>query len=81
VGNWLKNIENHASPEVVLCLIATKSDVSDFAVSVEEGENLAKNHNMLFFLTSSRLGTNIREAFAAIAKEALIKLENSSSTP
>jgi hypothetical protein len=36
---------------------------------------------MLFFLTSSRLGTNIREAFAAIAKEALIKLESISSTP
>lgn len=41
VENWLKQIENHASSEVVLCLIATKSDINDYAVSPQEGEELA----------------------------------------
>jgi len=80
VTNWLTNIENQASPSVVLCLIATKSDVPDFAVRNEDGENLAKNHNMLFFSTSSLLGTNIKEAFAEIAKEVMKRLKIISST-
>jgi len=41
VGGWLRQIENHANPEVVLCLVATKSDIKDIAVSPEEGEQLA----------------------------------------
>jgi GTPase SAR1 family protein len=76
VGGWLRQIENHANPEVVLCLVATKSDIKDYAVSPEEGEQLAQNHNMLFFSTSSKLGTNIREAFTAVAAQVKVKLES-----
>lgn len=35
VSGWLSQIENHANPEVVLCLVATKSDMKDFVVSPE----------------------------------------------
>ena len=55
VKNWLKEIErNITSLEMpTIMLIGNKTDLQR-KVTTEEGENFAKNHNMLFF-ESSRL--------------------------
>ena len=54
--HWIKQIEKSAEADVELCLVATKSEVVDKAVTAEEGNEFAKLYGMLFFETSSQTG-------------------------
>ena len=47
--------------------MATKCD-KEKRISGEEGERLAKQHNMLFYETSSLEGTNVQESFVHIVR-------------
>jgi len=48
----------------------------DRIVSTEDGNRLAQRHNMLFFETSAKEGTNVREVFGSISTKILKKLKN-----
>jgi hypothetical protein len=54
-------VSQHADSTVALILVATKSDCEDkFAVTKEEAEALAAQHNMKLFWTSAKtVGANI----------------------
>jgi len=68
ISNWLKQIEAHASPDVVKVLVANKTDLPNRTVSKERGEELANSHSLDFFETSAKNGQNINELFMHIAK-------------
>ena len=73
VTNWMRQIEQNASPGVAKIIVANKCDLldSERAVSSEQGEALAKEYGVSFFETSAKQDTNVSEAFVGIATEIL----------
>lgn len=50
IMNWIKQIDNNSSEDVCKLLIGTKSDLNEERqVTYEEGNVLAKKHQMQFF--------------------------------
>ena len=69
IANWIKQIENNSSEDVCKILLGTKSDLADERqVTYEEGNVLAKKHNMAFFEVSSKAGSNVHESFTQLAR-------------
>ena len=76
VGNWVRQIENHAAPNVKKILLGNKCDLtSEKVVSREQGEEFARQNNMSFFETSAKSGEGIKEAFESIAREIIKSLD------
>ncbi|OHS95311.1 small GTP-binding protein [Tritrichomonas foetus] len=67
IGRWLQDIRDVARSDVVTLLIGNKSDKAgdQRAVSTEEAQEFAKAHNMQYFETSAKTGTNIAESIEA----------------
>lgn len=65
----MRLIKNHASEDVEKILIGTKCDLENKRkVTTERGKKLAVECGIKFLETSSRLNTNIEEAFFTITK-------------
>lgn len=62
VPRWLNDVKSSDRSDIVCILIGNKSDLSNREVSKEEGQDLAKLHNMTFFETSAKTGENIEAA-------------------
>ena len=60
VDNWFKQAQKEASKEVSIILVGNKCDLeNERKVSIEMGQNKAKNLNCPFFETSALNNTNI----------------------
>ncbi|RHY25630.1 hypothetical protein DYB32_008195 [Aphanomyces invadans] len=81
VRNWMRQIQQHASPNVNKILVANKCDVdpSDRAVSKEQGEALAAEYGVQFFETSAKSNLQVDEAFRSIAVDVQKRLAESDS--
>ena len=66
---WITQIENHARPDIVKVLLATKCDKEDVKVTPEMGQILADEYELKFFVTSAKTGQNVNEAFNFLAEE------------
>lgn len=67
---WLSEIQDYAPDNVVVMLLGNKADRSgERVIKKEEGERLAKDHNVAFMETSAKTGMNVDLAFLAIARE------------
>jgi len=67
--NWMKNIEDHASPDVNIALVGNKSDMDSRAVKTAEAEALATELKVPFLEASAKSGKNVEEAFILLARE------------
>jgi GTPase SAR1 family protein len=77
VNNWVRQIENHAAPDVKKILLANKSDLEDEkVVSAEQGREIAQQNGMLFYETSAKSGNNIKEAFESISREIIKHIDS-----
>lgn len=58
ISNWLKQIDQHAVPNVKKVLIANKMDMPDDSKVVDSarGQALADQHGLQFFETSAKSG-------------------------
>lgn len=66
----MKEIQSFSDPNTVVMLVGNKSDLKHLrAVTVEEGQNLAKEHSLLFMETSALDATNVEEAFHIVLEE------------
>ena len=64
VKSWLDYCKKQSPKTVILVLIGNKIDLEEQReVSFEEGNNFAKENNMLFFETSAKNGDNIENIF------------------
>jgi GTPase SAR1 family protein len=72
----LKQIESHASEDVIKILVANKTDLGDRAVSTEQGQALANEHNLSYFETSAFTGANIGELFHHVAAQIIKEKPN-----
>ncbi|XP_073245425.1 ras-related protein Rab-37-like isoform X3 [Porites lutea] len=65
---WLSEIYEYASSDVIIMLLGNKADLTNQRViSREQGEQLAKTHNVAFMETSAKSGLNVDLAFMAVA--------------
>jgi len=80
VKNWIRQIEQHASENVDLILVANKCDCDDSGedlrkVTFEEGSDLAQEYNIPFIETSAKSNINVDECFEKIATNIVTRLD------
>merc|ERR1712071_130064 len=69
ITHWLSEATKFAANNTVLMLVGNKSDLEVAReVTIDEGENFAKEHNILFIEASAKTGENVEEAFLETAK-------------
>ncbi len=77
---WLKELSDKVDQDnMLLCLAGNKTDVdpSEKKVPTVKGKNFATENNMIFFETSAKNGTGVKELFQTIAtKEYEIRSAN-----
>ena len=67
---WIKEIKQNAPPDIILALAANKNDkYENEAVTLKEGNNLAKEINAIFKSTSAMLSHGIDDLFNAIGQK------------
>merc|ERR1711962_252656 len=76
IANWLRKIDEYATPGVERMIVGNKIDIEDKrVVSKEKGEDIAKKHNVRFLETSAKTNINVEAAFIQIAEVILDKTE------
>ncbi|KAI3386270.1 hypothetical protein SNEBB_007612 [Seison nebaliae] len=77
IRNWVRNIDDHASPDVVRMLIGNKCDQdTNRVIEYERGKELADTYNITFFETSAKTNLHISEAFESLTKLIKNRMEN-----
>lgn len=70
VERWLKELRDHAEPNIVIMLVGNKSDLKHKrAVSTETAMAFAETNNLAFIETSALDATGVDEAFRQILTE------------
>ena len=74
INKWLRNIDDHASDDVVKMLIGNKCDMDDRrCIDRARGEALAREHAIPFLETSAKNNVNVEKAFFEITRLILKK--------
>lgn len=72
LSRWHNSIKDQINPETILAIVGNKDDmVEREATSLEEAQEFAKSINALYWRTSAKLGTGIKELFVEISREIL----------
>ena len=67
---WLEDAHQHSNSNMVIMLIANKSDLDSRRDEKEEKcEALALEHGLIFRETSSKTSSNVKEAFINTVRE------------
>ena len=69
--DWLREIEEYASPKVLKVLVGNKTDRDDREIPAEVGDEFAQRHGMYYLETSAKACDNVDRLFAEIAHELL----------
>ena len=65
---WVDDVRAERGDDVILLLVGNKTDIAEKrAVSVEEGEALAKELDAMFIETSAKAGYNVKPLFRMLA--------------
>lgn len=76
LASWLEDARQHANPNMTIMLVGNKADLSQRrAVSLEEGEDFAREHGLLFLETSAKTSLNVDEAFLETATKIYDKVK------
>ena len=81
---WLEELRQNGSPEIVIILIGNKSDLDSRwelnknrrQVSYEEGRRFAKENGLIFMETSAKTKENVQEAFLETSKQIYMKIND-----
>lgn len=76
VRKWIKNIEEHAAPDVERIIVGNKCEVGERRqVKTDEGEKLASEFRVKFMEISALMNINVDEAFFTLARDIKTKME------
>ncbi|KAG7550169.1 P-loop containing nucleoside triphosphate hydrolase [Arabidopsis thaliana x Arabidopsis arenosa] len=79
-SKWIEDVRTERGSDVIIVLVGNKTDLVDKRqVSIEEGDNKARDYGVIFIETSAKAGFNIKPLFRKIAA-ALPGMETLSST-
>ncbi|XP_039037197.1 ras-related protein RABH1e isoform X1 [Hibiscus syriacus] len=79
-SKWVEVVRTERGSDVIIVLVGNKTDLVDKRqVSIEEGDNKAREFGIMFLETSAKAGFNIKPLFRKIAA-ALPGMETLSST-
>ena len=79
---WLESACEHSSDSVVRMLIGTKCDIGEQRkISYEQGNQLAHEHEMIFFETSAKTNEGIEEAFTVLARDVKEQIDGAPAIP
>ncbi|RMD43902.1 hypothetical protein DV735_g1243, partial [Chaetothyriales sp. CBS 134920] len=72
--SWVKELQRQANENIVIALAGNKVDIvtenpDKRAIQTADAEAYAKEAGLLFFETSAKTATNVKELFTAIAKK------------
>jgi len=78
VEKWCRLFREHAHPKALLSLVANKSDLEGTIrqVSVTEGLNFAREHEMDFIETSAKNAVNVEIAFRRLIISVALGIQN-----
>ncbi|XP_034030105.1 ras-related protein Rab-25b isoform X1 [Thalassophryne amazonica] len=70
VARWLKELYEHATPNIVVMLVGNKADLAtERSVPTEEAKDFADKNGLLFVETSALESTNVEVAFNSVLAE------------
>ena len=70
ISSWIEDCASQSPKTVFMVLVGNKSDLEEKReITFEEGEDMAKKNNLMFFETSAKTGDNISRVFEDSAKE------------
>ena len=70
ISSWIEDCLSQSPKTVFMVLVGNKSDLNEQRkVSTEEGQQMARNNNLIFFETSANSGENVDKIFEESAKE------------
>ncbi|KAL3884346.1 hypothetical protein ACJMK2_024493 [Sinanodonta woodiana] len=76
IKKWIKNVEEHASMDVVMILVGNNCEMDDRRqVCEDRGEQLATEHGMKFMEISHRCNINVKDAFFTLARDIKEKID------
>ena len=66
---WVDDIRGERGNDVIIVLVGNKTDLNDRReVTTTQGEDEAREHNLMFIETSAKLGHNVKALFKRIAQ-------------
>ncbi|XP_051130202.1 ras-related protein RABB1c-like [Andrographis paniculata] len=75
--SWLEDARRDASPYMTIMLVGNKSDLADRrVVSVEEAEQFAKEHGLIYIEASAKTAHNIDKAFVKTTSTIYKKIQD-----
>ena len=76
VQSWIQDCRNQSPKTIIMVLVGNKNDLeNERDVSFDEGEQFAKNNNMIFYETSAKTGKNVNEIFENTVNNISKKIE------
>lgn len=77
LASWLNDVRQYSSSNMVITLIGNKSDMEgQRKVSIEEGEEFARENGLYFMETSAKTANNVDAAFIETARHIYEKVES-----
>ena len=79
---WLKELYDHADPNIVVMLVGNKRDLEALrTVPTEEAKDFADKKGLMFMETSALDSTNVEAAFHEVLTGRKLSMHNCNSLP
>uniref|UniRef100_A0A8C9WH42 RAB41, member RAS onco family n=1 Tax=Scleropages formosus TaxID=113540 RepID=A0A8C9WH42_SCLFO len=67
-SKWIDDVRTERGSDVIIMLVGNKTDLADKRqITAEEGEQRAKELNVMFIETSAKTGYNVKQLFRRVA--------------
>ncbi|XP_077163440.1 ras-related protein Rab-6B-like isoform X1 [Paroedura picta] len=67
-SKWIDDVRTERGSDVIIMLVGNKTDLADKRqITTEEGEQRAKEMNVMFIETSAKTGYNVKQLFRRVA--------------
>uniref|UniRef100_A0AAR2IRC8 RAB6B, member RAS oncogene family b n=1 Tax=Pygocentrus nattereri TaxID=42514 RepID=A0AAR2IRC8_PYGNA len=67
-SKWIDDVRTERGSDVIIMLVGNKTDLEEKRqITIEEGEQRAKELNVMFIETSAKTGSNVKQLFRRVA--------------